>query len=431
LSKRSNIQLAFFGDDLTGSTDALQFLTEAGMKTVLFMDTPTEAMIAQHGGLQAFGIAGHTRALNTSEMGAELLPAFTAMKASGAPHVHYKVCSTFDSSPSTGSIGAAIDCAASLFSSSPIPVIGGMPALGRYCVFGNLFARMGIGSGGEIYRLDRHPSMSRHPVTPADESDLRLHIGKQTKKSIALLNYLDQQAAVEEWLEKITSDAEVLLLDAVDDEALLKIGEWLNVQAVKQTLFSVGPSSVEAALGRYWQKQGMIAPRKNWQTTGKAQPLLVISGSCSPVTAAQIEHAKAAGFETLELDATDATGSIPGLVKEGAEILRQNKDLIIHSGTKTAALIPSEVLGKALGTIAATLVESCSLRRVGIAGGDTSSYAARAMDVEALEMIAPLVAGAPLCSVHSSRNEMHGLEINLKGGQVGAPDFFIRLRNGK
>ena len=28
--------------------------------------------------------------------------------------------------------------------------------------------------------------MSRHPVTPADESDLRLHLGRQTNKRIAL-----------------------------------------------------------------------------------------------------------------------------------------------------------------------------------------------------------------------------------------------------
>ncbi|MEI9955988.1 MAG: four-carbon acid sugar kinase family protein [Ferruginibacter sp.] len=113
-----------------------------------------------------------------------LMPAFEKMKATGARHVHYKVCSTFDSSPTIGSIGKAIDCGASIFNNKTIPVLGGMPALGRFCVFGNLFAKMGIGSEGKTYRLDRHPSMSKHPVTPADESDLRLHLGKQTNKKL-------------------------------------------------------------------------------------------------------------------------------------------------------------------------------------------------------------------------------------------------------
>ncbi len=49
---------------------------------------------------------------------------------------------------------------------------------------------MGIGSNGKIFRLDRHPSMSKHPVTPADESDLRLHLSKQTSKKTGLIDIL-------------------------------------------------------------------------------------------------------------------------------------------------------------------------------------------------------------------------------------------------
>ena len=108
-------------------------------------------------------------------------------------HVHYKVCSTFDSSPAIGSIGrVSMDSAAGIFKSPFIPlVVAVLPALGRHCVFGNLFARMpGIGSRGEIHRLDRHPAMRYHPITPADESDLRRHLARQTKKKIALFDIL-------------------------------------------------------------------------------------------------------------------------------------------------------------------------------------------------------------------------------------------------
>src|ERR1044071_5383333 len=187
-SNRNNILLAFYGDDFTGSTDALEFMTRAGAKTVLFIEPPTAKQLANYPGLDAFGVAGMTRAPSPEEMEQTLLPAFKALKKSGARHVHYKVCSTFDSSPAIGSIGKAIDTGAQVFKNKFIPLLVAAPALGRYCLFGNLFARMGIGSEGSIHRLDRHPSMSKHPVTPADESDLRLHLSKQTVKRTGLLD---------------------------------------------------------------------------------------------------------------------------------------------------------------------------------------------------------------------------------------------------
>src|SRR6185295_9525034 len=115
-------------------------------------------------------------------MEAILRPALNALQNLGAPHVHYKVCSTFDSSPKIGSIGRVIDVAVEIFKGPFVPLLVAAPALGRYCVFGNLFAQ--LGQEGEAFRLDRHPSMGRHPVTPADESDLRLHLARQTGKTI-------------------------------------------------------------------------------------------------------------------------------------------------------------------------------------------------------------------------------------------------------
>ena len=62
--------------------------------------------------------------------------------------------------------------------------------LGRYTIFGTHFARYGIGSDGAIYRLDRHPSISKHPVTPMTVADLQTSSGKQTKEKIALFDIL-------------------------------------------------------------------------------------------------------------------------------------------------------------------------------------------------------------------------------------------------
>jgi uncharacterized protein YgbK (DUF1537 family) len=121
----------------------LEFISRAGSKAVLFTEPPTEVQLKSFPDLNAYGVAGKTRALNPDAMEQILIPAFEQMKSIGAKHIHYKVCSTFDSSPTVGSIGRAIDCGQRAFDNKLIPVLGGMPALGRYCVFGNSVCQNG------------------------------------------------------------------------------------------------------------------------------------------------------------------------------------------------------------------------------------------------------------------------------------------------
>jgi uncharacterized protein YgbK (DUF1537 family) len=421
-----SILIAFYGDDLTGSTDALEFICAAGAKSVLFLRPPAITQLQSFSGLQAFGVAGHTRSLQTSVMEEELMPAFKLMKESGAKHVHYKVCSTFDSSSETGSIGMAIDCGIKVFQNKRVPVLGGMPALGRYCVFGNLFAQMGIGSEGAIYRLDRHPSMSKHPITPAHESDLRLHLGRQTKKKIGLIDVLHLAENSEDWRKTLHEDEEVVLLDVLHSEQLTRIGEWMHKwQKESGALFSVGSSAVEMALGNYWNQAGLLKRVSAWPRPQKTVPLLVVSGSCSPVTAAQIEHAKANGFEEIIVK-----GALENeILRRAIDTLQQGKNLVVHTGEKESTAIPSEITGKWLGTLAREAILQTGLKRLVVAGGDTSSHAARELEIDALEMIAPMVSGAPLCRVHSGNKKINGIEINLKGGQVGGKDYFLLFTN--
>lgn len=434
MSTNQNILLAFYGDDFTGSTDALEFISNAGAKAVLFTEVPSQSQLDAIPGLNAFGVAGKTRSLSPNEMEQMLIPAFKFLKSTGTAHIHYKVCSTFDSSPTIGSIGKAIDCGASVFGSDLIPVLGGMPPLGRYCLFGNLFARMGIGSDGSIFRLDRHPSMSIHPVTPSSESDLRNHLGKQTIKKIGLVDVLQLEKAIDSW-EVNPNDSKVILLDALNDAHLEKIGEWLDAETRKgKPLFSVGSSGIEMALGKHWNKQGVLSSISYWPQAGKSSPLLVISGSCSPVTAGQIAYARSAGFEEIILDVKkncneDRAENV--IVKQVSGLLSDQKSVIVHTGEKESENFPAEKLGSALGRIAKEAISVAGVKRLVVSGGDTSSYAARALEIDAVEMIAPIVRGAPLCKAYSKNKAIDGLEVNFKGGQVGGDNYFELLLNGK
>ena len=432
MNNNKNILLAFYGDDFTGSTDALEFLCRAGAKAVLFIEPPTAEQLNGYPDIDAFGVAGMTRSLSPDAMETILLPAFEKIKLTGVKHVHYKVCSTFDSSPTVGSIGKAIDCGAAIFKNKTIPVLGGTPALARYCVFGNLFAKMGIGSQGKVYRLDRHPSMSKHPVTPADESDLRLHLGKQTDKQIGLIDIVQLYKDTAEWN---SGNAPVVLIDALYESQLIKIGAWIDAQQKESdTVFSVGSSAIEMALGKYWNEQQILTAVKEWEYPGKAVPLLVVSGSCSPVTAVQIAYAKANGFEEVIIDALKICNDnvVEELVMEKVNaLLTEQKNVIVHTGEKQTQNLSSQKLGTALGVIAKSASENLLVKRIVVAGGDTSSYAARAMEIEAVKMIAPLVAGAPLCRAISKNENINGMEVNFKGGQVGSERYFEVLVNGE
>jgi uncharacterized protein YgbK (DUF1537 family) len=104
--------LAFYGDDFTGSADAMEALTINGVKTALFLGHPTEERLkASLSNLQAVGISGVSRTMTPAQMDDELPDQLALLNSLEPRLIHYKVCATFDSSPEIGSIGHAADIA--------------------------------------------------------------------------------------------------------------------------------------------------------------------------------------------------------------------------------------------------------------------------------------------------------------------------------
>jgi uncharacterized protein YgbK (DUF1537 family) len=445
---KRELRLAYYGDDFTGSTDALECLALAGLRTMLFLEPPTREWLARLPGLDAIGVAGRSRSLPTAELAADVQPALSSLRELSPRHVHYKVCSTFDSSPTIGSIGRVIDEAAPLFPAPFVPLVVGAPPLGRWCVFGNLFAQVAIGSESEVCRLDRHPTMRNHPTTPADESDLRLHLARQTNKSIALFDIRQIGLPIEQASAALTKLLErrpdIVLFDVLETAHLAKIGALIDSYAqMDAPLFSVGSSGVEMALAALWAENSQVPQATPVGKVARIEPVLVISGSCSPVTAAQIEFALASGFGNVPLDidrcldGRDAEQTIGKTSQDAMLHLAAGRSVVVHThpeltaprltntGSKTAG-----ILGTALGRVLAACASKCQIHRVCIAGGDTASYVARAIGIDSLEFIAPFTRGAPRCRLHSQRPEIDGLEAVFKAGQVGGPDLFVKLVEG-
>ena len=456
--KNHKLLLAYYGDDFTGSTDALEFLTLAGVKTVLFLRKPEQKDLDRFPGIKAIGLAGKSRSMSPSEMDTELYSAFENLKSFAPNHFHYKVCSTFDSAPHVGNIGKAIEIGSEVFNQKTVLVSPSAPHLGRFCVFGNLFARMGTIGNGEIYRIDRHPSMSKHPVTPALEGDLTIHLAKQTEKSINLVNLTAIEKGPKEVLEAVTNNkSEILFFDGFNLDHLKTIGSVFNQLATKKTLFSVGSSGIEMALGLAWKEQKIIGSEIAFESAGEVSPILVLSGSCSPVTSSQIEYALENGFLEIALgskavDIQNQAEIIKNTVNQIIENFNNGKSTILHTSTgsndpritETEAYFRtkgisendiqkqcSTVYGSVLGQITKEVLKSVKIKRILFAGGDTSSYAASELDILALEMIAPIAPGAPLCKAVSDNEWINGIEMNFKGGQVGTADYFIKVLKGE
>jgi uncharacterized protein YgbK (DUF1537 family) len=440
-----DLLVSYYGDDFTGSTDVMEALASHGVATALFLDIPSPEMIARFKDCKAIGLAGTSRSQTPEWMQSHLTPVFEWLKSLRANFCHYKVCSTFDSSPETGSIGKAIDIGRETFGQTVVPVVVGAPQLKRYTAFGNLFAAY----QGSVYRIDRHPVMSRHPVTPMGEADLAVHLSKQTRLPVALADLATIASADADLrIDRLAAEAGGILIIDVDSEATqAAAGRQLVRLAGQFGSFLAGSSGIEYALLNAWRQSGAIAGTWNFPDVGPVDRLAVVSGSVSPTTERQIRQAKEDGFADIALDplalvSEDGVSAIDAAVQNGVERLKEGRSVILHTALGPAADVGGDIdrisgarhtLGRALGTILRQMIEREGLSRAVIAGGDTSSHALRQLKVEALTTLLPLpqTPGSPLCLAHGSYPPTDGLQIALKGGQIGTDGYFAQIRDGR
>ena len=417
----------YYGDDFTGSTDALEALASNGVETVLFLEPPSDAALARFPNCRAIGVAGESRSRDPQWMSAHLPAIFGRLAELGAGICHYKVCSTFDSSPAFGSIGRALEIGQDVFRTPWVPVVVAAPHLGRHVLFGNLFAA----GGGAIHRIDRHPTMRHHPVTPMDEGDLRMHLARQTARKIALLDILalngeDAEALLDGVL---ADDPRIVLFDGLDDRTLRASGRLLWTRRPAPCSFAVGSSGLIHALVRQWRECGEIPPAYAPDKPKPVDRVVVISGSCSPVTEQQIRWAIAHGFANIRLDA--AARDYSAALDAALAALSSGQSVVLYTALGAGdrnAEEGGEKLGRTLGVLLRQVLIRSGVRRALVAGGDTASHALRELGIESLLFAGPMTPGAPLCRCHAPGNVLDGLELVLKGGQVGPENFFELIR---
>lgn len=306
----------------------------------------------------------------------------------------------------------------------------------RYQLFGHLFAA----SGDDVFRIDRHPVMMRHPVTPISESDVAKHIALQSERLNTAVWSIEGMGADRLALpSRSPNEISVFTIDCMDGSHELAAGKLLWEQRA-QNRFVVGSQGVEFALVSHWIKTGTLQKQSPPAGAGRSDGMITVSGSVSPTTAEQINWSRSNGFTTIRFDVTGVCADesvlqheITRVVERSIEALNENCDPLIFTAegpddqavadlkkaVKASGRAMCEVnsaIGIALGQVLIRVLERSGARRAVVSGGDTSGYVLQQLGVIALSALAPTIPGASLSLVHAD-GPLDGLEIALKGGR--------------
>jgi uncharacterized protein YgbK (DUF1537 family) len=426
--------VSFVADDLTGAADVLAQAHRYGLYAVLVVGggdapMPTHADVV--------GVAGPARSLGGEDFDELVRAELARIARTGAEVLLYKVCSTFDSLPTLGSIGRGIELLREQFPGlGPVAVAPAQPQFGRYTAFSNHFGVF----AGQVHRLDRHPVMSRHPSTPMHEADLRQVLAEQfTDRQVPAAVHLPAYADgsfTERWDACHAESVPAFVVDAVTDDHLDEVARALRDEAETsgaRPSVVVGSGGIMAALARTATGREARQPGRQ-QASG---PVLAVSASASSTTAAQIGDAVTHGWADIpvpvDLLNSDATDLVTALEQHTATELSAGRDVVVHTtrGSEdpryaAAGPVDPRHVGGLLGALAGRMAATGLTRDIAVLGGDTSSHALMAMGVQELRVTDQFVTAGPICRTDDGA-AVAGCRLLLKGGQVGPPDVLRRF----
>lgn len=406
--------IGVIADDFTGASDIANTLAKGhadspALRTVQYLGLPRRPAAAD---VQAGVVSLKSRSVPAAEAVAQSLAALEWLQDQGCGQIVFKYCSTFDSTPQ-GNIGPVAMALAERLGAHGVVVCPAFPTMGRTIYQGHLFVQD---------RLLNESGMQNHPLTPMTDADLRRWLGRQVTGGIGLVP-LQQVRGGADAIRLALCDQETRLsiVDAVSDEDLMAIG-----QAVAGMPLVTGGSGIAIGLARNFA--AAILPAKA-RTGGQAGPGIILAGSCSGMTRRQIEHHRAAHpVIGIDVPAVMSGKLTPDTL--GAELLRLGNamPLACSSGSPDqVAAMQSEYGREAVASCldgffgdVARMVTRAGVRRLVVAGGETSGAVVTALGLSALEIGGEIDPGIPI--LHSAS----GLDLALKSGNFGAVDFFAK-----
>ncbi|CAM3350610.1 Four-carbon acid sugar kinase family protein [Deinococcus saxicola] len=411
--------LGVIADDFTGATDAANMLARVGLSAAVLIGVPAlDAELVSHA--DALVVALKSRTVPVAGAVTDSLAALAWLRTQGCGQFYFKYCSTFDSTPH-GNIGPVADALLDALGETFTVVCPALPVNGRTVYGGHLFV------GGQL--LSDSP-MRDHPLTPMTDANLLRVLAQQTSRRVGLAD----AAGVERGEEALRGQLARLraegvgyaVVDATNDAHLRTLA-----RAASHLKLLTGGSGLAGALGEDYRMGGQLAPVSGTAPRHVISRALILSGSCSAATRAQVAQF-AAQHPAFTIDPLALSRDPAGTLAQIVDWLKQDwggQSLLVSSsapsdqvkevqrllGTERAASLIEELLSDL-----AVASGDLDFNTLVVAGGETSGAVVGALGVQALEVGPEIDPGVPWTLALPERR----LALALKSGNFGTPDFF-------
>ncbi len=397
------MKIGVIADDFTGASDIANTLHKAGARTIQFAGLPREAIPPD---CDAAVISLKSRSIPAAEAVAQSLAACRALVAAGAVQIVFKYCSTFDSTPE-GNIGPVAEALLAELGAATALVCPAFPANGRTVYQGHLF----VGD-----RLLSQSGMEQHPLNPMTDPDLRRWLGRQTALPIGHLPLSTLRGP-----DAVLPEAALIVADAIADGDLLALA-----RLARDHRLVTGGSGIAMGLPANFG----ILPGGPQRFAGLPGPALILSGSCSRATLAQIA-VYAASAPSMQIGASaltdpqatlDAALEFIGAYRDAAPLVYSTADPaeVAAQQARHGAAELAEAFERFFAGLARSAI-ALGVTRLIVAGGETSSAVAGSLGFGAFEVGPEIAPGVPALRARGGK-----LVLALKSGNFGGPDFFDR-----
>lgn len=412
--------LGAVADDYTGASDLANTFTKAGLRTVQTIGVPDATLALPD--VDAVVVALKSRSIPAQEAVALSREAARWLRARGAGHVLFKICSTFDSTDA-GNIGPVTDALRSLLGAGTVLVTPAFPETGRTVYAGHLF----------VNGVPLHESpLKDHPLNPMQDANLVRVLGRQSQTGVGLADLATIEAGPAALRARLAALAAQGVGAAIADAVFERHLEILGEVALDQPL-STGASGLGLGLARALVRAGQAGGATQEGLAPLGGPAAILAGSCSVATLGQIAEAERQ-MPVLRLAGealvTSPDATVAGALDWARERLPHGAVLIATSGT------PDEVAtlqakhgraasGHAIEQASAALAEglvAAGVRRLIVAGGETSGAVVDRLGLTAFLLGPEIAPGVPVLATVGGTD----MRLALKSGNFGGPDFFSR-----
>lgn len=411
----------FFGavaDDFTGATDLGALLARSGVPVSLRVGVPNGKPEDDTAPLEV--IALKCRTAGVDEAVAESRAALAWLRKAGAQRFFWKYCSTFDST-ANGNIGPVAEALMEDLSVRQTIYCPAFPENGRSVFMGNLF----VGD----QPLAESP-MKDHPLTPMRDSNLMRLLAPQVTRPVGHANRLVIErgsVALKAYLDTLSREGVAhVVVDAVANDDLHTIAE-----ACHDMIFLTGGSAIAMNLPDLWTDLAASREDRNAADSQVEEgPAIVLSGSCSMMTARQVADYKVKGHQSFLLDPVTLAENGPEVVIAWLNSQQATESPIIYATAEPDAVrAAQDRLGaEHAGRVVEDALAACAVvardrgvRRFVVAGGETSGAVTKALGIDRLRIGNEIAPGVPWCYATSGG---HTVAITLKSGNFGDATFF-------